>query len=133
VDDIPYMKWKIIQMFETTNQVYYMHSIWCFRTGDWLIHWVGSADPSPSSSKPGRNPWRIQWFLICPMGYELIELLENSWKNQWIHMIIYWGSKKLMKTEPLEKSSHESFGWLYHPGELRKSQKNILVDPVELN
>jgi hypothetical protein len=27
VDDIPYMKWKIIQMFETTNQVYYMHSI----------------------------------------------------------------------------------------------------------
>jgi hypothetical protein len=21
VDDIPYMKWKIIQMFETTNQV----------------------------------------------------------------------------------------------------------------
>ena len=133
VDDIPYMKWKIIQMFETTNQVYYMHSIWCFRTGDWLVHWVGSADPSPSSSKPGRNPWRIQWFLICTMGYELIELLENSWKNQWIHMIIYWGSKKLMKTEPLEKSSHESFGWLYHPGELRKSQKNILVDPVELN
>ena len=26
-DDIPYMKWKIIQMFETTNQLYiYMHN-----------------------------------------------------------------------------------------------------------
>ena len=48
-DDIPYMKWKIIQMFETTNQIWRFPKMGVHNS--WMVYFMENSDLT----------WMIGW------------------------------------------------------------------------